>query len=77
MSVVGLKKFVQERGVTVHGYLKPALVVIASAVEKMMQPNDPNFECDDRRREKFKETLIIHDVAVSDPFTLPIRRIIL
>jgi hypothetical protein len=48
---------VQERGVTVHGYLKPALVVIASAVEKMMLPNDLNFECDDRRREKFKETI--------------------
>ena len=70
MNVVGLKKYLQERGVTVHGYLKPALVAIASAVEKMMLPKDPNFECDDAEK-NLKKRLIIHDVAVSDPFTLP------
>ena len=32
---------------TICGYLKPAIVVITTAVEKMMLPLDPNFECDD------------------------------
>ena len=36
MNVASLKKYLQERGVTVNGYLKPALVEIAFAVEKMM-----------------------------------------
>jgi hypothetical protein len=70
MNVAGLKKYLQERGITVHGYLKPALVVIASAVEKMMLPIDPNFECDDPVK-NLKKRLNIHDVAVSDPFSLP------
>jgi hypothetical protein len=69
MNVRDLKKYLQERGVTVNGYLKPALIVIARAIEKMMLPKDPNFECDDAGK-KLKNTLIIHDVAVPDPFTL-------
>ena len=36
MNVGAIKKYLQERGVTVNGYLKPALVEIASAVEKMV-----------------------------------------
>ena len=70
MTVAGLKKYLQERGVTVHGYLKPALIAIATAVDKMMLPIDPNFECDNAE-EKLKNKLIIHDVVVPDPFTLP------
>ena len=69
MNVRDLKKYLQERGVTVNGYLKPALIVIARAIEKMMLPKDPNFECDDAGKE-LKNRLIIHDVAVPDPFTL-------
>ena len=38
MSVTDLKKYLQERGVSVTGYLKPSLVDIASAVEKMVLP---------------------------------------
>ena len=56
MNVAGLKKYLQERGITVHGYLKPALVTIACAVEKMMLPVDPNFERDDKEK-KFEETI--------------------
>ncbi|XP_028415470.1 uncharacterized protein LOC114538486 [Dendronephthya gigantea] len=70
MNVASLKKYLQERGVTIHGYLKPALVVIATAVEKMMLPLDPNFERDDAEK-NLEKRLIIHDVAVPDPFTLP------
>ena len=72
MNVAGLKKYLQKRGITVHGYLKPALVTIACAVEKMMLPVDPNFECNDTEK-NLKKQLIIHDVAVQDPFTLSVR----
>ena len=63
MSVAELKVYLQERGVTVNGYLKPALITIATAVEKMMLPVDPNFE-----KEKADGKLIIHDMEIRDPF---------
>ena len=46
MNVAGLKKYLQERGVSVTGYLKTLLVEIASAVDRMFLPVDPNFEKD-------------------------------
>lgn len=36
MTVAAIKKYLQERGVSVNGYLKSGLVEIAVAVEKMM-----------------------------------------
>ena len=36
----------------------------------MMLPIDPNFECVDAEKELSKR-LIIHDVSIPDPFTLP------
>ena len=39
MNVASIKNYLKERGVT-DGYLKPALVTIAAAVEKMMLPLD-------------------------------------
>ena len=45
MTMAELKNYLRERGVTVIGYLKPALVEIAIAVEKI--PIDPNFEKED------------------------------
>ena len=44
MNVAELKKYLQERGVSVSGYLKTSLVEIADAVERMVLPVDPNFE---------------------------------
>ena len=35
-----------KRGVTAHGYLKPALIAFATAVNKIMLPIAPSFECD-------------------------------
>ena len=46
MNVAELKKYLQERGVSVSGYLKTLLVEIASAVERMVLPVDPNFQKD-------------------------------
>ena len=36
MTMLELKEYLQARGVTVTGYLKPALVEIANAVENCM-----------------------------------------
>ena len=41
MNVAELKKYLQERGVSVSGYLKSSLVEIASAIERMVLPVDP------------------------------------
>jgi hypothetical protein len=69
MNVAAIKKYLLERGVTVNGYLKPALVEIASAVEKMMLPLDPNFERDNADN-NIKGRLIIHDIQIEDPFSM-------
>jgi hypothetical protein len=61
-----LKTYLRERGVSVNGYLKPALVNIAIAVEKMMLPVDPNFEKEKGSQDIHK--LIIHDMEIPDPF---------
>ena len=64
-----IKKYLQERGVTVNGYLNPAFVEIASAVEKMMLPVDPNFETDDNEN-NIQRRLIIHDIQIGDSFAM-------
>ena len=67
MNVAELKKYLQDRGVSVSGYLKPSLEEIASAVERMVLPVDPNFENDQTNA---AGTLIIHDMLIPDPFSL-------
>ena len=44
ISVIQLKEYLQNRGFSLSGYIKPALVKIATAVNKMMLPLNPNFE---------------------------------
>ena len=67
MNGAELKKYLQDRGVSVRGSLKPWLVEIASAVERMVLPVGPNFEKDQTNA---AGTLIIHDRLISDPFSL-------
>ena len=69
MNVVELKIYLpfQDRGVSVSRYLKPSLVEIASAVERMVLPIDPNFEKDQTND---AGTLITHDMVIPDPFSL-------
>ena len=38
MKMSELKKFLQDRGITVNSYLKPGLLAIACAVEEMNLP---------------------------------------
>ena len=66
MSVSELRAYLRERGVSVNGYLKPALVEIAAAVQKMMLPIDVNFE-----KVNDDQHFVIHDMEISDPFTSP------
>jgi hypothetical protein len=49
------------RGVTANGYLKPALLQIAQAVEKIMLPINPNHEYGNSDLNNARETFIIHD----------------
>ena len=62
-----LQKYLQDRGVSVSRYLKPSPEEIASAVERMVLPVDPNFEKDQTND---AGTLIIHDMVIPDPFSL-------
>ena len=62
-----LKKYLHERGVSVSGYLKTSLVEIASAVERMVFPVDPNFE---KYQTTDADKLIIHEMLISNPFSL-------
>ena len=60
MTVAAIKKYLQERGVSVNGYLKSGLVEIAVAVEKMMLPLDPNFETASNS-DTWKQRLVVID----------------
>ena len=62
-----LKKYLQERGVSVRGYLKTSLAEIASAVERMVLAVDPNFEKDQTND---ADKLTIHDKLIPNPFSL-------
>ena len=66
------KKYLQKYGVSVSGYLKTSLVKIAeiaSAVESMVLPVDPNFE---KHQTNDADKLIIHDMLSHNPFSLKI-----
>ena len=52
-----------------NGYLKPALVTIAAAVEKMMLPLAPNYEKDDNQN-NVRQRLFIHDMQIADRFVI-------
>ena len=72
MNLRVLKQYLKDRGVSVSGHLKPALVVIACAVEKMMLPVIP-MGCEDDRRENLQRRLFIHGFQVPDPFTMDVK----
>ena len=67
MTVAELKEYLRMRGVTVNGYLKPALLEIAQAVEKMMLPIDPNHEYGNADNSKKK--YVIHDMVIEHPLS--------
>ena len=66
MSVIQLKEYLQNRGVNVSSYLKPALVEIATAVNKMMLPLNPNFE---EKNTLENEKFYIDGMEIKNPFT--------
>ena len=66
MSVIQLKEYFQNCGVSVNGYLKPAQVEIATAVNKLMLPSNPNFE---EKNMLENEKFYIDGMEIKNPFT--------
>ena len=69
MSVVQLKEYLQNRGVSVSGCLKPAqaaLAEIATAVNKMMLPLNTYFE---EKNTLENEKFYIDGMEIKNPFT--------
>ena len=64
MTVAELKKYLQIRGVAVNGYLKPALLEIAQAVEKMMLPVEPIMNIQIKEARKIPLLLIVLSMSV-------------
>ncbi len=64
MTVTELKKYLQIRGVAVNGYLKPALLEIAQAVEKMMLPVEPIMNIQMKEARKIPLLLIVLSISV-------------
>ena len=58
-----MKQYLNARGVSVTGYLKPALVEISKSVEKMLIP------VLDYAKSKEENKLIIHGVEIEDPLS--------
>ena len=71
MSVIQLKEYFRNRGVSVSGNLKPALVEISTAVNKMMFPLNPNFE---EKNTLENEKFSIDGMDIKNPFTSPNSR---
>ncbi len=59
MTVAERKKYLQIRGVAVNGYLKPALLEIAQAVDKMMLPVEPIMNIQMKEARKIPLILIV------------------
>ena len=67
MNVAQLKKYLQERGDSVSGYLNTLLVEFSSAVERLDFPVDLDFLKDHTTA---ADNLIIHDMLISNLFSL-------
>ena len=67
MSVSDVKTYIRERGVSVNGYLKPALTEIAKAVQKMMLPIVTEFKNGNDNEDM--HNFIIHDMEIRDTFS--------
>ncbi|CAB3978755.1 Hypothetical predicted protein, partial [Paramuricea clavata] len=72
MTVAELKGYLKMRSVTANGYLKPALLQIPQAVEKMMLPIDPSHEYGNSDFKNARETFIIHDMVIRQPLLYPV-----
>ena len=72
MTVLEIKKFLVERGVSVNGYHKPSLIEIASSVQKMGLPNLANMLRNDSREETADGKLTIHDMKIENPFKMEV-----
>ena len=67
MSVKELKDFLQDHEVTASGYLKSALIQIASSVQKLYLPKQKHPDKDE------SSPVVINDVTIQDPYTLEVK----
>ena len=65
VSVAELKKYLQEQGISVSGYLKTSLVEITSAFEKMVSASGSKFRKGDTTA---LDELIIYGMLIPNPF---------
>lgn len=68
MNVKDLKKYLQDRWVSISG--QSSLVEIATAVQKLSLPLDPNFELDQKESKNTNILILINDVEIPNPFLL-------
>jgi hypothetical protein len=69
MKLPELKAYLQNRGITVNSYLKPGLVAIACAVEKMSLPL--LFQVSEAQDQlNLSRRLRVHDIQLPDPFKM-------
>ena len=67
MSVSDRKTYLCERNVSVNGYLEPALIETAKAVQKMMLPIATEFEKGNDNEDI--HNFIIHGIEIRNPFS--------
>ena len=69
MTVTQIKSFLIQRGVSVNGYNKPALVEIAFAVQKMGLPFIQEMHTSTSGVQN-EEQLFIYEMQIGDPFKM-------
>ena len=70
LTIRELKEFIQNRGVTVSGYNKPELIVLANAIYSMNLDTDPNFENDSLSQCINSRLTLPAGKVVADPLTM-------
>ena len=72
MKMPELKRFLQDRGVSVNSQLKPGLVAIACAVESMKLPLKNRVTVEEEEQ-NLTRRLFIRDYQLADPFTIKVE----
>ena len=66
MSVIEIKKYLIERGVTVNGYHEASLIEIANSVQKMKLPSFESLLCKNTNEQQRDGKLLINDMEVEN-----------
>ena len=73
MTVIEIKSFLIERGVTVNGYHKASLIEIANSVQKMKFPSIESLLCKNTNELVQRDgKLLINDMEIENPFKMKV-----